>query len=125
MKLTLAQAKERWPTPVPEAKIEKYLVDEVKALGGEAEKFVSPGKKGVPDRIVNWPGGNLDFVELKAEEESADDHQARDHERRRKMGFRVFVLNSYKAVDWYIEKGRFLSWAEYIELADGGHPWCA
>ncbi len=33
--------------------------------GGLAYKFVSPSQRGVPDRVVIWPGGHLHFVELK------------------------------------------------------------
>lgn len=110
--------------PVRESKIEAYFVKEVDIAGGEAEKFVSPEKNGVPDRQVLWRGGSMDYVELKATNETADDHQVRDHKRRRERGFRVFILNSYKAVDWYIEKGRFLSFREYMELVWGNHPWC-
>ena len=45
--------------------IEKKLVEGVKRLGGKAYKFVSPGNVGVPDRIVIWPDGEVQFVELK------------------------------------------------------------
>jgi len=107
-----------------EAKIEAYLVQQVAKRRGEAQKFVSPELNGVPDRLVLWTLGDIDFVELKAEGEGADDHQVRDHKRRRARGFRVFVLNCYAAVDWYIEKGRLLSFAEYMGMVDMGHPWC-
>lgn len=33
--------------------------------GGLCLKFVSPGKRGVPDRIVLFPGGVVAFVEFK------------------------------------------------------------
>ena len=36
----------------PEAKVEKYLLERVRSLGGLCLKFTSPGTKGVPDRIV-------------------------------------------------------------------------
>lgn len=36
---------------------ERYLRNEIKAIGGEAYKFVSPGVSGVPDRIVCLPDG--------------------------------------------------------------------
>ena len=49
-----------------ESTIEKKLVTEVKARGGMAAKFVSPGMNGMPDRIVLMPGGRMGFVELKA-----------------------------------------------------------
>ena len=50
-----------------ESEIEARLVRGVKALGGVAYKFVSPGNVGVPDRVVVLPGGRVIFVELKAE----------------------------------------------------------
>lgn len=49
-----------------ESEIEKYLVMQVKAKGGLALKFVSPGCTGVPDRLVILPGGKMGFLELKA-----------------------------------------------------------
>lgn len=49
-----------------ESLIEKHLVAEVKKAGGVAFKFVSPGRRSVPDRIVLLPGGRLVFVECKA-----------------------------------------------------------
>lgn len=49
-----------------EKTIEAAFVKRVKELGGIAEKFVSPNKRSVPDRIVMFPGGKLLFVELKA-----------------------------------------------------------
>lgn len=50
-----------------ESDIEKKLVQGVKAVGGRAYKFVSPGNSGVPDRLVALPGGRIEFVELKTE----------------------------------------------------------
>jgi len=35
-----------------EATIEKHLVAEVKKAGGTAYKFLSPGRRAVPDRLV-------------------------------------------------------------------------
>ncbi|MGN7309247.1 VRR-NUC domain-containing protein, partial [Bacillus subtilis] len=49
-----------------ESQIESYLRDKIKALGGIAYKFVSPGNSGVPDRMVLLPKGRTVFVELKA-----------------------------------------------------------
>ena len=39
----------------------------MEALGGLCWKFVSPGTRGVPDRIICLPGGKIIFAELKAE----------------------------------------------------------
>ena len=49
-----------------ERDVEKYLVRQVKSLGGKAYKFSSPSNKAVPDRICCFPGNRIKFVELKA-----------------------------------------------------------
>ncbi len=49
-----------------ESTIEKYLVAQVKAIGGMAYKFTSPAHRGVADRVVCLPDGQTWFVELKA-----------------------------------------------------------
>lgn len=106
-----------------ESKVEKLLREGVEAAGGMCEKFVSPGKRGVPDRIVTWPG-EVHFVELKKPGESPEEYQLRDHDRRRSMRQMVFVLDSHEAVTWYIRVGRLLSWYDYrkIMLADPPVP---
>lgn len=48
-----------------ESKLEKACVVDVEARGGLMLKWVSPGQKGVPDRIIFWPGGEIHLVELK------------------------------------------------------------
>lgn len=50
-----------------EKEIEKFLVREVKKLGGISFKFISPGNAGVPDRIVILPIGKVILVELKTD----------------------------------------------------------
>ena len=94
-----------------ESDVEKYLVDEVAKRGGIAEKFTSPSRRSVPDRLVQWPSGAMSkfaptvvhFVECKATGEKPTVPQQRDHERRRKMGFTVVVVDSYESVDNYLE----------------------
>ena len=82
-----------------ESKIEAVLVRRVKALGGLCEKFTSPGRRSVPDRIVTLPGGRVIFVELKAPGKVPTENQKRDHDRRRMMGCDVRVIDSLEAVD--------------------------
>ena len=50
-----------------ESELERILTEEVRREGGKAYKWVSPGNVGVPDRIVFFPGGEIYFVELKAD----------------------------------------------------------
>ena len=78
-----------------EGDIERALVKRVeKELGGICEKFTSPGRRSVPDRIISLPGGHIIFVELKAPGKTPSRLQQRDHERRRSMGFDVRVIDN-------------------------------
>ena len=95
-----------------ESTVEAHLVRRVKALGGEVRKVQWIGRRGAPDRIVMVPGRHCytDYtdpatvwVELKRPGEVAEPHQQREHERMRKMGQRVEVLDSIEAVDKFIE----------------------
>jgi hypothetical protein len=77
-----------------ERTIEAALVRRVAKLGGLCEKFVSPGRRSVPDRIVTLPGGRIVFVEVKAPGKYPTELQERDHARRRKLGCEVWVIDS-------------------------------
>lgn len=48
-----------------EKEIEKKLRKIVERHGGKCLKWVCPGWRGVPDRIVLMPGGRVMFVETK------------------------------------------------------------
>ena len=82
-----------------EKQIEAALVRRVKELGGLCEKFVSPGRRSVPDRIVTLPGGRIVFVELKAPGKGPTELQERDHWRRRKLDCEVVVINSIEGAN--------------------------
>jgi hypothetical protein len=77
-----------------ERDIEAALVRRVKALGGMCEKFTSPGRRSVPDRLVTMPDGRIVFVELKAPGKKPTENQIRDHARRRALGCEVVVIDS-------------------------------
>ena len=47
-----------------EKNIEQKFLTAVKAVGGVAVKFVSPGLDGMPDRLALLPGGKMAFVEV-------------------------------------------------------------
>ena len=49
-----------------EKTIEQKFRAAVKAAGGLAVKFTSPGFDGVPDRLALLPDGKMAFVEVKA-----------------------------------------------------------
>lgn len=81
-------------TYIRESTIENNLVKKVKAAGGIAYKFTSPGRKAVPDRLVLLPGGRVVFVECKAPGEAPRPDQLREHNRLRALGFSVVLLDS-------------------------------
>lgn len=90
-----------------ERDIEKYLVEQVKKLGGEVRKVSWIGRRGAPDRLVMLPGGAVAmhwhpltiWIELKAPGKKPEPHQLREHERLRRMGQRVEVIDSFEGVD--------------------------
>lgn len=100
--------------PRREADIEQRLVKRVKALGGECRKVTWAGRRGAPDRLVMLPAPsgfyNLNactiWIELKAPGGAAtfpknahERAQHREHERMRKMGQRVEVVDSYERIE--------------------------
>ena len=80
-----------------ERDIERALVRRVTALGGMAEKFVSTGRRSVPDRLITMPGGVVIFVELKNVGKKPTPAQQRDHDRRRALGCDVRVIDTMES----------------------------
>ena len=81
-----------------ERDIEQRLVREVRKMGGEAFKWVSPGSRGIPDRIVLLPGGRIYFVELKSPDGRPSELPKAWAKKIRPLGFTVFFLFSKKQV---------------------------
>ncbi len=101
-----------------ESDIERHLVRRVKELGGEVRKVRWIGRKGAPDRLVMLPerwhqapdkyAGELRnyrrqpfsvWAELKAPGVKPEPHQLREHDRMRRMGQRVEVIDSLERVE--------------------------
>lgn len=76
-----------------EKTLERKLVEAVKAMGGIAPKFVSPGFDGMPDRLVLLPLGKIAFVELKRYGEKPRPLQESRHGMLQRLGFVVYVLD--------------------------------
>ena len=91
-----------------ENRVERRLIDGVKALGGITFKFISPGRAGVPDRVVILPGGTVHFVELKARGGRASALQQRVLAKLRRMDVTALVLTGVDEVERYLDNLREL-----------------
>ena len=86
------------------------------------DKFTSPNRRAVPDRLFPGHGDHHFFIEFKATGKAktvhagATDHegrQYRDHEKRRKRGHRVYVIDDIEegkqVVDAEVQVARALN----------------
>lgn len=89
-----------------EKAIEKKLALEVKAVGGIAPKFTSPGFDGMPDRIILLPGGHMGFVEVKAPGEKPRPLQLARHRILQGLDFRVYVLDDERQIGGILDEIR-------------------
>lgn len=85
-----------------EKPIEEYLRTETESLGCWCRKWVSPGTRGVPDRLVFIPGNFLEIVETKSSTGIPEPLQRSVHKILGKMGFGVWTLNSKEQVDFFV-----------------------
>lgn len=97
-----------------ESTIEKYLVAQVEAHGGEVRKVKWIGRNSAPDRFVMLPSKRMAqtidcawcnpkglsiWVELKAPGKEPTAAQVREHNRMRRVGQTVVVIDSLEGVD--------------------------
>jgi hypothetical protein len=100
-----------------EKAVEKYLREQMNEIGGLCYKWVSPGRKGVPDRICIFPPfakgstGTVFFIEVKRPGEEPSGPQKREMERLVEKGQLVAIIDSKKGVDQLI--------AKYQEIKNG------
>lgn len=87
-----------------EKAIERKLVAAVKAAGGIAPKFVSPGLDGMPDRLALLPDGKAAFVEVKAPGQKPRPLQLARHRLLRRLGFRVYVLDDERQIGGMLDE---------------------
>ena len=87
-----------------EKTIEQKFRAAVKAAGGLAVKFTSPGFDGVPDRLVLLPGGRMAFVEVKAKGKKPRPLQLARHRLLRRLGFKVYVLDDESQIGGIIDE---------------------
>jgi hypothetical protein len=89
-----------------EVRVEQLLRKLVVETGGICKKWTCPGQRGVPDRIIIWPGA-IFFVETKAPKGKLSMHQIVFHKQLSAFGFEVVVLNTQQKVrDWVDAQSR-------------------
>lgn len=87
-----------------EKTIEQKFREAVKAVGGVAVKFTSPGWDGMPDRLALLPGGRMAFVEVKSPGEKPRPLQEARHRMLWRLGFKVYVLDNEGQIGGIIDE---------------------
>ena len=75
-----------------------------KKLGVLFEKFTSPQRRSVPDRLLTFPNGLMVFIEYKAPGKRPTPKQWEDHCKRREMGVLVYVVDNAEVGRKLIDK---------------------
>ena len=91
-----------------ESAIEKKLKTRLERLGCIVIKFVSPGMRGVPDRLVLIPGGKQIFVECKRPGEKLRKQQSYRFKQFAEVGALCMAVDSVEDID-YVEE-RVMEW---------------
>lgn len=73
--------------------LDRKLVQHVKYLRGWSVKLETTHINGLPDRLCLLPGGRAVFVEVKTTREKPRKIQLIIHNKLRRLGFQVFVLD--------------------------------
>lgn len=87
-----------------ESTLETQFVRRVNRLGGKALKWVSPGSRGVPDRIVLLPNGRTAFVEMKAPGKPLAPLQEKWARTLRELGQAVYKIDSIEDIERFIRE---------------------
>ena len=91
-------------TYLSESQLEEKLCKKIKELGGMALKFISPGRAGVPDRIILMPCRKIYFVEMKSLRGEINPIQEYVVEKFKNLGFEVKILNSDEKIKNFLQE---------------------
>jgi len=89
-----------------ERNVEQNVIKQLRKAGGEAYKFVSPGRRGVPDRLclLSVPeklretiAKYIRFIEAKAPGKMMRPDQINEKKRLEELGYRVDIIDT---MDW-------------------------
>ena len=86
-----------------EKDVEQHLKKQVENFGGLCLKFISPGTRGVPDRLIIY-NGNVLFVELKKPGGKLRPDQIKCISKFNDHFIPVFVIDSKEKAKYFAEK---------------------
>ncbi len=84
---------------VSEKAIEKYLVEQVKAIGGICLKYSNANMVGYPDRVVCLHGGRTVWVELKSKGKRPTKVQVIRQGELVSLGHEVHTIDNKRSID--------------------------
>lgn len=84
---------------VSEKAIEKYLVEQVKAIGGICLKYSNANMVGYPDRVICLHGGKVVWVELKSKGKKPTKMQAIRQAELAGLGHEVYCIDNKNTID--------------------------
>lgn len=87
-----------------EKTLEARLRREVERLGGKALKLSAQMHRGLPDRMVLLPPGQIIFVEMKTTGKKPTKLQEKCHRELRSLGFDVYVVDSTESLEEALAK---------------------
>lgn len=87
-----------------ESSIEEKFRKTCQRYGGDAIKLTSPGRNGLPDRLVQWPGGVTTYAELKKPGKDLDPDQVVEVKRMRELGLVVHVIHNDMEIAQFISE---------------------
>lgn len=109
------------PTNKPlEKSIENILRKAVEDEGGVCLKWTCPGHRGVPDRMILFPGGIIAFVELKRPGAKVKAGGLQEWWRQRlvELGFRCYEISTVKQIQQLVFQLSTESFALTTSYAD-------
>jgi hypothetical protein len=84
---------------VSEKAIEKYLVEQVKQVGGICLKYSNANMVGYPDRVICLRGGKTVWVELKSKGKKPTKIQTIRQSELVSMGHEVHTIDNKQSID--------------------------
>ncbi len=85
-----------------EKRFEARLKKAVEHLGGVCLKFSPQGVNGMPDRLILFPVNLVFFAEIKSPGERLRPLQAKRKQQLERMGFKVFVIDSFTSIEKFV-----------------------